>query len=233
MLAATADALITIFRREVDDLPAAGYTGSDGSDGDCLWKDAELYTYMTEAADAVASDGLVLSKIVTLAFDAGAETIPLPASVLHINSARLVSTNQVLRELNTNEAAQLTTTDYGVVRHELFESSGTPKNYTRDYDKRALRLTPTPEAADSLELQCTVTLAAPMACGAPIPFTAVKDQRLMLLYMKYLAYDKHDAETFDRNKSASYKAQFDALVLRRQSELRSQRRRPDFVTLDW
>lgn len=233
MLALTADQLKTIFRREVDDLPGAGYSGADGSDGDCLWKDDEIYAYMTEAADAVASGALPTYAMYTIAYDAGDEAVDVPAGLMYIRYASLLSNKKQLRQANVNQVDALRDRDYGIVLSELLTAEGEPCWLIRDYDVDAIRLAPIPTAADSIVIQGYSTITTPLGDGESMPFQTIKEQRLMLTYMKYLAYDKHDAETYDRTRSDRYKAMFDSAVLLRDAEHRRQRRRPGYTAVDY
>ena len=95
------------------------------------------------------------------------------------------------------------------------------------------QLYPTPADAGTVTVLGRFTLGMPLMEGMPLPLREIADQRLSLTYMKYLAYSKHDAETYDLGRATSYKNQFDMALLDREVELRRNRRRPGTVRMDW
>jgi hypothetical protein len=228
MLAVSTDDLLTIFRQEVVD-PLEGISPQQ-PDSENLWKNAEILTYMTEAADAVARDVEGLYKILQLPVQANVQFVPLPRNVLHIREARLLTAQRRLRPKNANQVTQLPVDDYGMhLNSDFWTSTGVPNYFVRDYDRRGLLLAPIPSAVDTLELQCTTTLGAPLVAGMPLPFFEVPEQRLMLLYMKHLAYAKQDADTLDLKRSVDFKKQYDDRVVDRKELLESYRRTPGLV----
>lgn len=232
MLAQTADALDTLFRQEVDDV----LVGTPPSDVDRLWKEAEVYAYMTEAADAVARRTLGLFKTIQIPLVANQQTYSLQPGILDIRFARTLTYGNALTEHNIDDYAGFKVWDYGqplIGSTGVFTDVGVPVQYMRDYDNRAIRLIPIPAAADTLELQCIITPTIPMSAGMPLPFTDTPDQRLMLLKMKQLAYAKHDADTFDPQRSQSFRQEFEARATERQVERRRLRRSPGVVRMEW
>lgn len=232
MLALTSDGLNAIFRQEVDDV----MLGSPPSDGDRLWKESEVYAYMTEACDAVARRTLGLFKILQIPIVANQQTYKLPQYVLDIRFARTLVQGREITRHNIDDYAGDKTWDYGqplVGSTGIFTATGVPVQYMRDYDNRAIRLIPIPAANDTLELQCVVTPTLSMAPGMPLPFTDVSDQRLLLLKMKQLAYAKHDADTFDPKRSRSFGQEFEDRATERQVERRRLRRSPGVVRMEW
>lgn len=232
MLASSTDGLAGVFRNEVDDK----VTDQDGGDFGCLWTNAEVYGYMTEACDAVATKTSTAYRTIRLPFEAEQSKISLPAYVLEIREAHYVERNTELEQLNANEPQFGGTDDYGIQRGRfagLFGQSGTPRAFVRDYDTRGIRLVPTPTVLGTIEIQCTVTIAAPLEAGMPFPFMDVKDQRLVLHYMKSLAYLKQDAETEDLTRASSFAALFRSGVEERAAQLRNNRRSPGTVRMNW
>lgn len=229
MLATTATEFLSVFRDEVDD--ASIYTA--GNDDVCLWKDREIYRYMTAAVDALAKDTDGLFKLVRLPYTASSSVVLLPKYVLHIRHARDITNERDLTPCNTDGVMSTDTSDYGRfdTQNSMFQGTGHVTHYVRDYEKKHLRLVPIPATAGELELQCTVTLQLPMADGLPMPFEDTQDQLLLLEYMKYLAYRKQDAETEDLVRSDKAKAAYDAGAKARKAELRNYRRTPGVVRM--
>lgn len=234
MLAVTSDDLNGLFRQEVADVIRDDAT--DPVDADRLWKDVEVYSYMTEAADAVARETLGLYKLVQVPVRAGVQAYTLPLYVLEIRNVRLISAGRTLCQHNINEYGVIGDDDYGqqvVGSANVFTVRGTPTQYMRDYDTRAIRLIPIPTVDDTLELQCAVTIPAPLSAGMAMPFRESVDQRLMLLKMKALAYAKHDIDTFDTARSEAFAAEFETKAAARKAELLNYRRKPGVVRMEW
>jgi hypothetical protein len=229
MLATTADELEELFRSDVDDI-----LSDDDSDTDRLWKTADVYRYMTQAADAVAKSTASLFKTLTLTVTGGTQTISLPRHVLDIRAARLVTADIELVHKNTGDR-MVGSSDYGTIRlvSDMFNSTGTPRCFVRDYDRKLLRLVPTPVDDDTLELQCVVTISTPMMSGMMLPFMDIEEQNMMLLKMKELAYAKHDSQTLDMQKSMSFRQLFDNAARDRKMELLRIRRAPGLIRMDW
>ena len=219
-LAKTAYDLLVIFRGEVSDI-VNDVTVQEYAR---LWKDAEIYGYMTEACDALARDTELLYEVSSIGYLAGDLTVPLPPHILKIRSVRMVTANKTLRPNNAN-GPRTVYRDYGIVSpSSMFGVSGTPLEYVRDYDIGALRLVPTPIVADTLELQSSVTIPDALGTGDDVPFTEAIDQRLVLEYMKSRAYRKQDAETQDFKRADDAKAAYDLGSLKRAEQIRKYRR---------
>lgn len=220
MFATTADELLAFFRAEVKD-QAEPY----------LWESWEGYGYMTEAFDKVLKEANVKYQTLSLPITAGNKIVALPAKVLHIRMASLDGT--LLSPVSANDIAG-STSDYGLVTHQLaglYDGTGVPSAYVRDYEARNLRLIPEPVATGTLELQCTVTLAEPMEDGAALPTTDSEDLRLVLHFMKHLAYQKQDAETEDLTRARLHGDMFEVGVREREVSLRNYRRPPGVVKM--
>lgn len=225
----TATDLKDTFRTEVDDLPK-----DDGDTSACLWADADIYRYMNSAAAMVARRVRSLSKIFSMTVTADEPMVRLPPDrILKVHRAYLQTARRDLEALNLNDDT-MRVKDYGVtLRSSHWEvSSGTPTAYVLDYRPGYLRLAPIPTSADTLMLFATV-LPLPLQEGVPLPFTDVEDVDLMLLWMRKLAYEKHDADTFDKQKSNDFESQFDARVREREPEFRRQTREPGVVRSSW
>lgn len=225
----TATDLKDTFRIEVDDLPK-----DDGDTSACLWSDADIYRYMNSAAAMVARRVRSLTKNFSLTVTADEPMVKLPPDrILKIHRAYLTTARRDLDPLNLNDDT-MRVKDYGItLRSSHWEvSSGTPTSYVLDYRPGYLRLAPIPTSADTLTLFTTV-LPMTLQEGMPVPFTDVEDLDLVLLWMRKLAYDKHDADTFDKQKASDYEAQFYDRVREREPEFRRQTREPGVVRSSW
>lgn len=220
MFATTADELLQFFRSDVDDRIEP-----------YLWTDVDAYGYMTEGFDALLKRADVSYEILTLAITASVQDVSLPPQVMHIRSAHIVGGGTVY-PLGASDAS-FPRDDYGMPINSTISDPGTgiPSSYVRDYRANYLRLLPIPAADAVLEIQCTVSLVDPMASGVPLPTTDAEDLRLVLHFMKSLAYQKHDAETEDLVRSKFHEDRFRAGVLDRESRLRNMRRPPGTVRM--
>lgn len=231
----TTDWLSDRFRSDVVD-PLVGTDDGVTPDSESLWKIADVFDYMTHAADAVARGTLQLYKTVVLPVVAGENQITMPASVLYAQGdGWLVTGRRYVRESNAQELLRgIPVCDYGQwISGGGLEATGTPARYARDMRRKSIVLAPTPTENDSLRIECVVTVATPMLCGMPLPFTELPDILLMLKYMKYMAYRKQDADTLDLGRSDDFKAEFDRDVVLREVEIRRQRRAPSSIRMEW
>lgn len=223
MFATTSDELLRHFRAEVSDATEP-----------YLWEDWEVYGYMTEAFDALLKEANVVEKVLVLNGAAGDSQLRLPKSVTHIRSARFAYAAQpdnstlLAAGSHTHGSARCTTTDDAVTA----PPHGAPTAYIRDYDRSALRLNAAPQEPYTLELQCVTTLSLPMVAGLQLPSTDAEDLRLALHYMKWQAYQKHDAETEDLVRANSHAQQFRLGAQERESRLRNYRRPPGVVRME-
>jgi len=228
MLADDADGLVAVFRTEVDDATPDASSGQYGT----LWKDDEIYRYLTEACDRLARDTEGLYEVSSIGFHAGDVTVLWPLHLLKIRYARLVSCNQPLDVANTN-SQRVAFRDYGyVVPLAMFNSTGRPQELVRDYDANAIRFVPTPNADDTLELQSYVTISEAIKEGDPLPFSDAVDQRLLLEFMKSKAYRKQDAETQDLQRAKDAEALYKDGALERKLELQRNRRAAGTVRME-
>lgn len=230
MLAVTADELLIFFREDVSD--DAGYSADN--DDVMLWKDSEIYRYMTAAASRLAKDTDGLFKVVRLSYTADDPVVILPSYVMKIREMRDVTFGRKLIQYNANSVESSDESDYGthtLGSSAMFDTTGQPAAFVGDYEKKHLRLVPIPTTDGVLEAQCMVTIQKTIEQGDPLPFLDIDEQMLMLEYMKYLAYRKQDAETEDLTRSAKAKAAYDAGIKERKHELQRRRRTPGVVRM--
>ena len=237
-LYATASELARQFRSDVYD-PLEGFNASE-PDSENLWKNSDVYFYMTEAADAVARRTKQLTKHFSIAYAAGQAVVRISSSVLDIFNSSVSLTNGMTRlfSANINGDPYGVSDDYGnrtMFAPLALDVTGTPSRFIRDYEvKGNLRLLPIPEVADTLNFAATVTIAAPFLDGSePMPFTEMPDISLMLKYMKGMAYLKQDADTLDERRSQYWFAEYERAVLERELEIRRIRHPVSIVRSCW
>lgn len=224
----TSTELKDTFRIEVDDLPK-----DDGDTSSCLWSDADIYRYMNSAASQVARRVMSLVQTFTLDIEADEPMIELPTDrILKVYRA-FTATRRELQQLNLNDDG-FTVCDYGITLNvsNWETATGSPQAFCLDYQPGQLRLAPIPTAADTLYLTAAV-LPEVFEEGDDLPFTDTDDQELMLLWMKKMAYGKHDADTFDSARTVTYEQEFRERVRQREPEFRRQTRAPGVVRSAW
>jgi hypothetical protein len=93
-------------------------------------------------------------------------------------------------------------------------------------------LYPAPTDDDILQLTALIGTVE-MQLGMPMPFQHPKDIRLILEWMKHLAYSKKDVDTFDAAASTRYEQWFNKHVLDRRYECQRIRRAPSAAKFSW
>lgn len=229
----TSTDVINRFRSDVDD-PLRG--PSTAPDNDCLWSADEVNMYLADAVERVASETLQLFKTFTTGVVPNKPIIALPSAftVQDIEHVLLVNERRYLEPRNV---------DGGFGRHGDYASPwvlystkwefqvGAPVYYLRDVQANALRLAPIPIAADTLTI--TASVVPTYTCGAPLPFSTFRDQHLVLLWMKKLAYSKHDADTYDPQRADRCQAEFETLTTKRKYEAQRVSRATQPVRFSW
>ena len=221
----TGSDLMRRFRSDVYD-PLEGFDATE-PDSENLWKNADVYGYMTEAADLVARRTKQLVKAFAVPYLAGQAVVRLPASVLDIlpGTISLSTGGTSLFSGNVNDAPYGVSDDYGqrtVFAPIALNVVGTPSRIIRDYAPRgSIRFVPVPQVADTLLFTAIVTISYPFTDGTePLPFTEMPDISIMLDYMKHLAYLKQDADVLDERKSNYYLGLAESKLVDRELELR-------------
>lgn len=233
MLAFTTDDLAKIFRAEVGD----EITDTQGRDEDRLWKQWEVFGYMTEAVNEVMSRTDSRQKVIELPVIKGQRDVRCPSYITHIRSITRVSDGYHVDQLNANALVFGIRDDYGFQARGYSELTGTATGradvFVRDFIPGFLRLVSIPAENDVLRVQCVVKLSVPLECGMPLPIADIEDQRLALEYMKARAYRKHDAETEDLVRATAAERWFEVKVEERKVQLRNYRRSPGAVRMEW
>lgn len=197
-MALTVEDFIAQFRLDTDD-PVLDDVN------DALWSDDEIIRYVNLAQRAVAKTAEVLldrstAAITQYTVTASDPWITLDPRVIKIRRATLVTAKRKLA-LKTLEQmdAGYSSDDYG---NSLSSSSmgwedivSTPTIGVTNMETNKFRLAPIPAEADTLQL---VVVRYPVeeiiTEGSPIEIVDDKSQLAMLDYMKYLGYQKHDAD---------------------------------------
>jgi len=229
---ASAD-VINRFRSDVDD-PLRGPT--DAPDADSLWSIDDVNGYLEDAVERVAAETLSEQRTFTVPVKANEPYVGLPSSVqvLDVERAYLKGAHRSLDPQNVDAPLHYTG-DYGSpfsVFHSEWETvTGTPQRYVRDEKPDALRLVPIPTADDVLEI--TAKTVPAFTAGSALPFSTRRDRHLVILWMKKLAYEKHDADTFDPKRAEMFEAEYEIRVQERKYEAQRVRRAVQPVRFSW
>lgn len=180
-----------------------------------LWSDDEVWGYMNDAYRMfVRLTGGVAdftSDVCAVSAVAGEPLAALSPSILRIMSATRRSDFQPIEVINSTDIAKMRSQDYGQVKRLLMDNSqGVVRYMVQGMKPDLVRWVQIPAVADTIDL-VVYRMPIGMITGDGQEFTDVDpDHHLHLLdWMKYLAYKKHDADTFDPQASASGKAEFE------------------------
>lgn len=230
----TTDDVVTRFRNEVDDIVRG--VGADAESA-VLWTTDEIYAYMQEAINQTASGTLGLFKTFTipyLATDGPYIALPSAYELFDISEVSTVAGRITLQPFNAADGGACFA-DYDNVFANSGgwdNATGRPRKYSRDFRPGYLRLYPAPTEDDTLTITANIG-AVDTYPGMPLPFTNPKDVRLVLMWMKHLAYGKKDVDTFDPVRSSAEEAAFDKHVVERKYECQRLRKAPSPARFAW
>lgn len=187
-----------------------------------LISDTALYSYLDDAQQWFCrlTEGIEDSRtpsITRLAVVPNEEWYPTSNLILKVREAHRLDDGRSIEIVNAEKASQLGIMFDGKVGRVKVLVTGLDKNY--------LRAWPIPNETVNVELR---VFRRPLD-----PITDAGDQALeiddhhhrhLLLWMKHLAYDNHDAEMFDKRKSDDYKDEFEAYCFQARKEQERARR---------
>lgn len=166
-----------------------------------LWSDTDVFAYMNDAYRMfVRLTGGISDKTSSLAQIA---VVPdelfanMSTHVLRVMSAHRLSDGMPLTIHNGPEYPRLSTA-YGAINGVVIGE-----------EEDRVRWTSMPRVSDTVQLH-VYRMPAGFITDFGQSFAGVRDDHHIhfLKWMKYLAYGKHDAETFDRKRSSDSEAEF-------------------------
>jgi hypothetical protein len=181
--------LLGIFRDEVSDTLAP-----------YLWSDALVYAYIDDAQKQFCRDafGIEDARSFRLTLAANTEWYALPPQVLTLLGAYDATTGQPIPILTRAEAS---------AKRLLFDGrTGPLRALVKDMQKGFLRAYPKSNDVGSVSLE-TTRLSEAVGAGDDFEIDEVHHLNL-LMWVKYRAYSKQDAETYDPVKATSHKQMF-------------------------
>ncbi len=230
------DQLIADFRSDVYD---RADVDASGTPRDTLWSPEDVLRYANSALAQWARDTLFVRRNMSVPVVAGKARYYAGNEVLEIIRAGLVlGTDPTARPRNLVKFdldGGCISDDYGLMYFTAFDIDnrrGPGRGITFDYDPSYLRLYPIPDETGWLHMTLAV-YPTPVQCGMPLPSDNPRDIHLLLLWMKYLAYGKQDADTLDLDRSQSFYNQYRNQVIDRLHEVDHTRRDAGVMRPRW
>lgn len=179
-----------------------------------LWTDNEIYVYMNDAQKMFVrlTNGIfdVSSEATEVYVEAGQKYADLHPSILTIREAYL-NNGDKLKIVNLGDADTLSTSDYGVVKTMSIQNIPGRIEYMvigEERGKCRWIMIPTENAVVNLKI-ARLPLTEITKDGQK--FEIDQEHHIHLIeWMKHLAYNKHDGDTFNPTASAEGEARFRA-----------------------
>lgn len=180
-----------------------------------LWSDDEVWGYMDEAqkrfvllTGGISDSSSDMTQLSVAAGDVWVRIDPRIIKIRHIQK----STNDAEIQIVNFEDMELTgrDNDYGMRRiFKLNDDTGPLQYLVSGMERDKLRCVPVPAVAETLSL---IVYRFPLETITADyqPDFEVEEQhhRSLMWWMKKLAYEKQDAETFDKNRSVEFEQKF-------------------------
>jgi hypothetical protein len=190
-----------------------------------LWSSDEVLGYLIDAQDLFCRLTGGIPDATTRALTDLPLTVDAPFTafspyILRIRSARLVTAKTSVRLVQEGDFATISTSDYGTSTLAALDDTdtGTVEAGILGLEEHKIRWYKVPSTADTCRLQIF-----------RLPYPRIADEnssleideqhhRALIMRMKELAYDKQDAETYDKGARDKYKAEFEAYCARAKVE---------------
>ena len=188
--------LLTTFRSEMSD-GAAPY----------LWSDSEAYAYFDDAQNTFCrlTNGLSDARtaaVTQVAVVPSTQWYNTHTAILKVRTAQRGDTGRDVELVNAEHMSQ-----FGIV----FDGRTGPLKYlVVGLEAHAVRAWPVPNETVTVNLSVFRLPLTSITAAAQAFELDAQHHRHLLLWAKHLAYDKQDAETFDRRKSDDFAARFRA-----------------------
>lgn len=208
--------LLNRFRLDVRDAPG---------DGDQLWTDAEIYSYMDDAqkmfcrlTGGIADSSSAVTQIIATA---GEEFGDISDRILKIRYAKRASDYREVQLLNFEDiqfgARQIE--DYGTwTTPRLDATEGLISALITGMEARKVRFYLIPEADETINLTVyRLPLEDIEGATSDLEIDSLHHTGL-LHWMKHMAYSKQDAETFDKTKAEQFALAFERYCAQARNE---------------
>lgn len=196
-------ALRDLFRSEVRD-EATPY----------LWSDAEIYSYIDDAQKMFCrlQGGIAdaSSAVTRLSVTAGDAFVPVSPLILKIREARRSADGYDLEILNFEDMqSRRSVDDYGYRSgYRIDNTVGLVKAIVVGMEANKVRLVHIPQEDQSIDLIVYRMPLVPITAGGQALEIDEHHHRHLLHWMKHLAHQKQDAETYDRGRAEQFRTEF-------------------------
>jgi hypothetical protein len=191
-------------------------------DEDCLWKDAEIFGYLNDAQMALARKTNAIRDFYDLVLSAGVAYYGMPERLFRPRHAKVTADDRRIHLVNGLNGESYGD-DYGMPRQVTDELTEGPIE-ALVFDERSgrIRAAPKPTVAETVRIY-----------GFFLPRERIKDENsklelsderyelALLAFMKKRAYEKHDADTLNKQLSQKFEAEY----LREADEIISENKR--------
>lgn len=207
----TTTELLALFRTEVFDLEVP-----------YLWSDDLIYGYIDLAQKQFCRDtnGIMDSRKFKITIVPGTEWYTFSTDILKLRDAIDQATGKDMPIISVEKMAENDMKFDG--------NTGFTKALISGLEESTLRAWPVPNVASVIELR-TFRLPATVVSGDDFEIPE-QHQRYLLNWVKHLAYDVQDTETYDKAASDKYKARHDAYCVKAKGEQNRVRRPVSTVT---
>lgn len=179
-----------------------------------LWSSAEIYMYLNDAQDMFCrlQGGIAdaTSAITQLAVTAGDTFVSVSPRILKIRQATRAADGYELQILNFEDLqAGRPIDDYGCrVGYRVDHTPGPVRAIVVGMEANKIRLIQTPQEDQTINLLVyRMPLTAITGSGQALEIDE-QHHRHLLLWMKHLAHQKQDAETYDRGRADMFRSEF-------------------------
>lgn len=191
-------------------------------DADSLWSDVDLYFYLNQAQDEFARQTLCFPDATSFRSIVTADDpwVALHERVIKYRRGKLTTARRRITPVNAVEIAGLSYgDDYG--QSDLASTweyrTGVPRYAITDMEPMKARLVAIPTSDDVIEWEVYRFSKMPIEDDLSVFEVETQWQPDLLLYAKYLAYMKQDAEAMDMKRAAEFEARW---LARMESEIR-------------
>jgi len=179
-----------------------------------LWSDAEIYSYIDDAQKMFCrlQGGIAdaSSAVTRLSVTAGDVFVPISPLILKIRGARRSADGYDLEILNFEDMqSRRSVDDYGYRSgYRIDNTVGIVKAIVVGMEANKIRLVHIPQEDQLIDLIVYRMPLVSITAGRQALEIDEHHHRHLLHWMKHLAHQKQDAETYDRGRSDMFRAEF-------------------------
>jgi len=181
-----------------------------------LWSDEEIMVYMNDAQNMfcrLSSFTIpdATSDVTQVTVTAGEPYSEIDSSIITVRSAMLLSNRRKLEVVSPEDLDRLTRADYNQYTRFIDDMSVGPVTaMVIGVEPGLVRWVQVPDADDTVSLSVYRRPVQPLTADGQELEIPAEHHIHLVLWMKRLAYDKHDADTYDPKASQTASAAFTA-----------------------